>query len=136
MHLLVRDSIRISAIVHELTDPADGALVTFEGIVRNQARGKQVRYLEYEAYESMALTQMEVIVNSALAKWPIHRMALIHRLGRLEIGECSVLIAVTSEHRQAAFDACRYAIDALKEQVPIWKKEYYSDGAVWIEGAA
>ena len=135
MHLLVREPIRVREIVNQLVDPADGAVVTFEGVVRDHAGGKKVLYLEYHSYESMALTQMGAIIRYALKKWPVHRMAIIHRLGRLEIGECSVLIAATSEHRQAAFESCRYAIDTLKQQVPIWKREFYSNGAVWIEGA-
>jgi molybdopterin synthase catalytic subunit len=136
MHLLVREPIQVRQVVQQLVGPADGAVVTFEGIVRDHARGKAVLYLEYEAYESMALTQMEAIIRNALEKWPVRSMAIVHRLGRLEIGECSVLIAVVSEHREAAFEACQFAIDALKRQVPIWKREFYTDGEAWIEGAA
>jgi molybdopterin synthase catalytic subunit len=136
MHLLVREPIQVRQVVQQLVGPADGAVVTFEGVVRDHARGKAVLYLEYEAYESMALTQMEAIIRNALEKWPVRGMAIVHRLGRLEIGECSVLIAVVSEHRKAAFEACHFAIDTLKRQVPIWKREFYTDGEAWIEGAA
>jgi molybdopterin synthase catalytic subunit len=136
MHLLVREPIQAQLVVQQLVGPADGAVVTFEGVVRDHARGKAVLYLEYEAYEPMASTQMEAIVHNALEKWPVRNMAIVHRLGRLEIGECSVLIAVVSEHRKAAFEACQFAIDALKQQVPIWKREFYTDGAAWIEGTS
>jgi molybdopterin synthase catalytic subunit len=93
-----------------------------------------VRYLEYEAYEEMAQPLMEEIVVEARRRWPVTDVRVVHRLGRLEIGEPSVAIAVTAPHRGAAFDACRYAIDTLKATVPIWKKEFYADGAVWLEG--
>lgn len=136
MFQLVRESIKTPEIAARLQTPEDGALVTFEGVVRNHARGKRVLFLEYEAYESMAVKKMEEIGSEALARWPIRRIGIVHRLGRLEIGECSVLIVVTSDHRQAAFEACKFAIDTLKQQVPIWKKEYYADGELWIEGAA
>ena len=112
----------------------DGAVVAFEGIVRNHSHGKRTLYLEYEAYEPMALRKMEEIADDTKQKFAIDRIGMIHRLGRLEIGETSVAIIVTSAHRHAAFDACRYAIDRLKEVVPIWKKEFFEDGAVWAEG--
>jgi MoaE-MoaD fusion protein len=131
---LVRDVIRASEIVDALKAPEDGALVVFDGFVRNNFRGKQTLYLEYEAYEAMALAKMREIGAQIRAKFQIHRLAIVHRLGRLEIGETSVLIAVSSAHRAAAFDACRYAIDTLKRSVPIWKKEYFAGGAVWAEG--
>jgi molybdopterin synthase catalytic subunit len=136
MYRLVREPIPTPAIISQLVQPADGAVVSFEGLVRNHAQGKEVRYLEYQAYESMALIRMEAIGNKALETWPVRSVAIIHRLGRLEIGECSVLIVVTAAHRKPAFEACQYAIDTLKLEVPIWKKEFYLDGAVWIEGAA
>jgi molybdopterin converting factor subunit 1 len=130
---LVRDVIRSAEIVDTLKAPEDGALVVFDGFVRNNFRGKQTLYLEYEAYEPMALAKMREIGAQIRAKFQIHRLAIVHRLGRLEIGETSVLIAVSSAHRSAAFDACRYAIDTLKRSVPIWKKEYFAGGAVWAE---
>jgi molybdopterin synthase catalytic subunit len=108
--------------------------VVFDGFVRNNFKGRQTLYLDYEAYEPMALAKMREIGAEMRAKFPIHRLAIIHRLGRLEIGETSIWIAVSSPHRAAAFDACRYAIDTLKRAVPIWKKEYFAGGAVWAEG--
>jgi molybdopterin synthase catalytic subunit len=110
-------------------------VVTFDGFVRNSFKERKTLYLEYEAYEPMALAKMQEIGEQIHSQFPIHRLAIVHRLGRLEIGETSVLIAVSSPHRAAAFDACRVAIDALKNSVPIWKKEYFADGAVWAEGA-
>jgi molybdopterin synthase catalytic subunit len=114
----------------------DGAAVVFEGVVRNQTRGRRTLYLDYEAYEEMALDQMEGLAEQALKQFAVREVALVHRLGRLEIGETSVLIVVASAHRAAAFDACRWLIDTLKRTVPIWKKEYFEDGAVWADGEA
>jgi len=131
----VREKIATSAIAAELKRPEDGALALFEGIVRNHSRGKQTLYLEYEAYEAMALAKMREIGAQMKERFAIDRLAMVHRLGRLEIGETSVLIAVSAAHRAAAFDACRYGIDTLKQIVPIWKKEYFADGGVWAEGA-
>jgi molybdopterin synthase catalytic subunit len=112
----------------------DGAAVVFEGVVRNQTRGRKTLYLDYEAYEEMALRQMEGLAGEALRGFPVREVRLVHRLGRLEIGETSVLIVVASAHRAAAFEACRWLIDTLKRTVPIWKKEYFEDGAVWADG--
>jgi molybdopterin synthase catalytic subunit len=112
----------------------DGAVAAFEGIVRNHSRGRATLYLEYEAYAPMALAKMREIAAQAREKFAIHRVAIIHRLGRMEIGEASVLIAVSAAHRAAAFDACRFAIDTLKHTVPIWKKEFFADGSAWAEG--
>lgn len=114
--------------------PEDGAIVIFDGMVRNHSRNRETKYLEYESYEEMALKQMRELVEEARAKFAIRNVALVHRLGRIEIGESSVLIAVYSAHRAAAFDACRWIIDTLKKTVPIWKKEYFADGAVWADG--
>jgi len=112
----------------------DGAVVLFDGIVRNNTRGRQTLYLVYEAYEAMALEQMRALAVEATEKFAIRDVVLVHRLGKLEIGETSVLIAVASAHRGAAFDACRWLIDTLKKTVPIWKKEHFVDGAVWADG--
>lgn len=131
---ITRARIATEQIVASLKAPEDGAVATFEGIVRNHSRGKGTLYLEYEAYEPMALAKMREIAARMHADFAIDRLAMVHRLGRLEIGETSVLVAVSSAHRAAAFDACRYGIDTLKRLVPIWKKEYFSDGAVWSEG--
>lgn len=131
---LVREPIDARAVVEALKAPEDGALVVFDGFVRNNFKGKSTLYLEYEAYEPMAYAKMREIGAYVRDHFAIDRIAMVHRLGRLEISETSVLIAVSSAHRAAAFDACRYAIDALKRGVPIWKKEHFVGGAVWAEG--
>lgn len=132
--LLVRDPIDHSALVQHVREPQDGAVVTFDGCVRDHSHGRSTLYLDYEAYEMMALEKIREIADQIRERFAIHRVAIAHRLGRLEIGETSVFIAVSSEHRPAAFEACRYAIDTLKKTVPIWKKEYFVDGAVWADG--
>jgi MoaE-MoaD fusion protein len=131
---IVREPIDTPSIVSSLKRGDDGAVVVFEGTVRNQTRGRATLYLDYEAYEEMALQQMESLAVQSLQQFQIRDVALIHRLGRLEIGETSVLIAVASAHRAAAFEACRWLIDRLKRTVPIWKKEHFADGAVWADG--
>jgi molybdopterin synthase catalytic subunit len=131
---IVRGPINAVAVQAALQRPEDGALTIFDGIVRNQSRGRRTLYLEYTAYERMALQQMEQLAQQALARFAIRDVRLVHRLGRLQIGETSVYIAVASAHRAAAFDACRWLIDTLKTTVPIWKKEYFEDGAVWADG--
>lgn len=108
--------------------------MVFEGVVRNHSHGRATLYLEYEAYEPLAIRKMEEIGCEAKQKFAIDSLGIIHRLGRLEIGESSVAIIVAAEHRGAAFAACQYSIDRLKQIVPIWKKEYFADGAVWAEG--
>lgn len=129
-----RDRIDTQAHLDHLKLPDDGAAVVFEGVVRNNTRGRRTLYLEYEAYEPMALKQMESLSDQAKANYPIRDVVLVHRLGRLEIGETSVLIVVASAHRGPAFEACRWIIDTLKKTVPIWKKEYFEDGAIWADG--
>jgi molybdopterin synthase catalytic subunit len=131
---LVREPIGLETL--QAVSPADGALCLFLGVVRNQNGGRSVTHLEYEAYEAMALAVMEEIEAEARRRWPVTDLRLVHRLGRLEVGEASVAVAAAAPHRAEAFAACRFAIDTLKAQVPIWKKEFYADGAVWIEGAA
>jgi MoaE-MoaD fusion protein len=132
--LLVDKTIDADALIRHVRTGADGAIVTFDGCVRNQSHGRRTLYLDYEAYESMALAKMREIAAEVRSKFSIDRVAITHRLGRLEIGETSVFIAVSAPHRAAAFDACRYIIDTLKRSVPIWKKEYFEDGAVWADG--
>jgi molybdopterin synthase catalytic subunit len=132
--LLVRDPIDHAALVAHVREPEDGAVVTFDGCVRDHSHGRRTLYLDYESYESMALAKMREIAEQIHEKFSIHRVAIAHRLGRLQISETSVFIAISSEHRPAAFDACRFAIDTLKRTVPIWKKEYFEDGAVWADG--
>jgi molybdopterin synthase catalytic subunit len=131
---LVRKPILVDKILETLKGPGDGALATFDGFVRNNFKGQATLYLEYEAYEAMAYAKMREIGAQMREKFSIHRVLMIHRLGRLEVGETSVVIAVSAPHRGAAFDACRYGIDTLKRTVPIWKKEYFVGGAVWSEG--
>jgi MoaE-MoaD fusion protein len=131
---VVREPINTSAVLAKIKQPADGAAVIFEGIARDNTRGRRTLYLDYEAYEGMAVKQIEELAQQALAQFSIRDVAIVHRLDRLEIGEISVLIVVASAHRAAAFDACRWLIDTLKRTVPIWKKEYFEDGAVWAAG--
>jgi molybdopterin converting factor subunit 1 len=133
---IVRDPIDTRGVLEGIKQGEDGATVVFEGVVRSQTRGRRTLYLCYEAYEEMAPRQMEELAEQALKQFQVRDVVLVHRLGRLEIGETSVLIVVASAHRAAAFDACRWLIDALKRTVPIWKKEYFEDGAVWADGEA
>lgn len=131
---LVREPIDPNPLIRHVRAPEDGAIVTFDGFVRSQSHNRPTLHLNYEAYESMALAKMREIAAHLHEKYGIHRVAIVHRLGHLEIGETSVFIAVSAPHRAAAFDACRFAIDTLKRTVPIWKKEYFQDGAVWADG--
>jgi len=131
---LLHSPIDLEATVREVRGDQDGAIVAFDGFVRNESHGRRTQYLVYEAYESMALTKMKEIGQLIHEKFAIHRLVILHRLGRLEVGETSVFITVSAPHRAAAFDACRFAIDTLKRTVPIWKKEYFEDGAVWADG--
>lgn len=131
---LVHERIVPHDIVPSLERPEDGAIVIFDGIVRDNSRGRRTLYLEYEAYDEMALAKLRELASQATQRFAIRNVGLVHRLGHLEIGESSVLIAVFSAHRAAAFDACRWLIDTLKRTVPIWKKEFFEDGAVWADG--
>jgi molybdopterin synthase catalytic subunit len=131
---IVRDRIPTEDIIARIKRSEDGAVVVFDGIVRNHTRNRQSLYLDYEAYEPMALAQMEALADRIIANYKIREVVIIHRLGRLQIGETSVLIVVASAHRAAAFDASRFAIDTLKRTVPIWKKEHFTDGVVWVDG--
>jgi len=135
MYRLVRDPIDVRQVSDGVQKPEDGAVVVFEGVVRNNSQDKAVRFLEYDAYEPMALKKLEEIGSLVKTEFEIRDIAIVHRLGHMEIGECSTVIAVASAHRGPAFDACRFAIDKIKEIVPIWKKEFYEDGEVWIEGS-
>lgn len=121
-------------IVAELKAGSDGAVCVFDGIVRDNTRGRKTLYLEYEAYREMALEQMRSLAEEAIENFGVRDVAMVHRLGRLYVGETSVLIAVASAHRGAAFDACRWLIDTLKRTIPIWKKEQFADGAIWVDG--
>lgn len=124
----------VRELERDVTSSGDGGVVTFQGVVRDNARGKQVRYLEYDAYAEMAEEQMRAIAAEVERRWQTSAVAMVHRIGRLEVGECSVVVVVACPHRAEAFDACRYAIDTLKANVPIWKKEAYADGEEWVEG--
>ena len=121
------------AIAAEVDDPGAGGIVIFSGVVRNETGGRPVKFLEYEAHAPMAEAKMREIGETVRARWAeVKRVAILHRIGRLEIGESSVLIAVSAAHRQDAFEACKYAIDTLKRTVPVWKKEHFEDGEVWV----
>ena len=130
---ITREPIDIAGLRARLLEGDSGAVVIFDGVARNNTKGRPTIYLEYEGYEPMALRTMEQIGREVHERWPINRVGIIHRLGRLDITESSVVIVVTSAHRKVAFEACHYAIDRLKKTVPIWKKEYFEDGAVWVE---
>jgi molybdopterin synthase catalytic subunit len=129
---IVRAPIDLNEVLRSVKSPEAGAIDIFIGTTRNHSNGKEVLSLEYEAYEPMALKLMETLVAEARQRWTISRIAVVHRVGKVEIGEASVIIAVSATHRREAFEACRYAIDALKRDVPIWKKEVFSDGEAWV----
>jgi molybdopterin converting factor subunit 1 len=122
------------AFMPPVSGGTDEAVVTFEGVVRNHSNGRKTLYLDYEAYKPMAVRKMEEIGAEAKEKFDINSVGIIHRTGKLEIGETSVAIVVTAAHRRPAFEACQYLIDRLKQVVPVWKKEYFEDGAIWVEG--
>ena len=124
--------INMQELADFVADPAAGAMATFVGMTRNTNEGRKVVRLEYECYPGMAEKEMMKIAEEALSRWPIRKVAMLHRIGRVDIGEASVAIAVSSGHRHAAFEACHYAINQLKEIVPIWKKELYDGGELWI----
>jgi molybdopterin synthase catalytic subunit len=131
---LTRDAIEAEALVAAAKHGEDGAVIVFDGIVRNNSRGRQTLYLDYEAYEEMATKQMKELAREAITRFEVRNVAIIHRLGRLQVGETSVLIIVSSAHRRQAYEASRWLIDTLKKTVPIWKKETFVDGAVWADG--
>jgi molybdopterin synthase catalytic subunit len=131
---LQREPIDAAPLLARIKEDEDGAVCMFDGIVRNHSRNRRTLYLEYDAYPAMALAGMEALAEEAMAGFPIRDLCIVHRVGRLEIGETSVLIAVASAHRAAAFDACRWVIDSLKRTVPVWKKEFFEGGAIWADG--
>ena len=122
----------VEPLIAEATEETVGAVVTFVGVARRFSRGKRVRYLEYEAYREMAEQKLAAIGAELRRKWPLERVAIRHRVGRLEIGDTAIVIAVGAPHRGEAFEACRYAIDQIKKTVPVWKKEVWEDGEVWV----
>ena len=132
---LQADPIRSDPLIESVRTDADGAVSLFLGTVRNHNAGRKVLYLEYEAYPEMAEAEMRRVADEARERYAIAAVALVHRTGRLEIGEASIAAAVSAPHRAAAFDACRFVVDTLKRTVPIWKKEVFEGGEVWIEGA-
>ena len=131
---LTRQPLDTRTIITRLTQGEDGAVITFEGVVRNNTKGRRTLYLDYECYEPMAVKTLAEIGRALAGEYAISRIALVHRLGRMEIGETSVAVIVTAAHRKAAFDAAFEGINRLKRLVPIWKKEYFVDGEVWVEG--
>ena len=133
-YALTRETIDSAALARRILRGEDGAIVNFEGVARNNTKGRMTRYLEYECYEAMAIKMMAQIGQEIAQSSSIGRIAMVHRLGRLEIGEASVAVIVTSPHRKAAFDAALEGINRLKRLVPVWKKEYFVDGEVWVDG--
>ncbi|MDE2320319.1 MAG: molybdenum cofactor biosynthesis protein MoaE [candidate division NC10 bacterium] len=132
MFEIIDQPLVLEPLVNAVKRSSSGAVVTFLGVVREQTRGRQVRYLEYEAYREMAIPKMREIADEIRRKWEVDEIAMVHRVGRLQIGEASVAIAVSAPHRHEALAACAYAIDRLKEIVPIWKKEVWTDGEEWV----
>ncbi len=129
---IVHEPIDVASILASIADPACGAQCLFIGTTRNNAEGKEVIRLEYDAYEPMALEMITSIAGEAARRWKVHKIAITHRIGPVEIGEASIVIAVASPHRGEAFEACRFCIDTIKRDVPIWKKEFYADGEHWV----
>jgi molybdopterin synthase catalytic subunit len=134
---VTRDPLDLQALTAAIAKEAsgDGAVVAFTGLVRDHNQGRRVRFLEYEAYEPLAIRALELIVTEAREMWPEARLALHHRIGRIEVGDASIIIVAASAHRAQAFAACRYAIERVKQIVPIWKHEHFEGGEVWLEGA-
>jgi molybdopterin synthase catalytic subunit/molybdopterin converting factor small subunit len=133
LYRVVQEPLSPDALAAAVDHPGAGGIVIFSGVVRNETGGRAVKFLEYEAHAPMAETKMREIGQTVRGRWPtVKRVAMLHRIGRLEIGECSVLIAVSAAHRREAFEACQYAIDTLKQTVPVWKKEHFGDGEVWV----
>ncbi len=129
---LLTEPLQAQACINYVASRNAGAIDLFIGTVRNNTKGKPVTRLEFEAYEPMAIAEMRKIAEQAQSRWPVEKMAFHHRTGSLQIGEIAVIIAVSTPHRQASFEACKFAIDTLKQTVPIWKKEIFEDGEVWV----
>lgn len=125
---LTQNVLDVDAVLKAVTTPESGGIDVFIGTTRNHSDGRPVALLEYEAYEEMALRKMEEIVAAARSRWALHKIAIVHRLGKVPVGEASVIVAVSSAHRKEAFEACRHLIDTLKKEVPIWKREHFADG--------
>jgi molybdopterin synthase catalytic subunit len=131
---LTTEQLNVGEIARRVVPPSCGAIVTLDGFVRQITKGKETLYLEYEAYEPMALKELGKLIEAAKNQFEIEHIGIVHRLGRMEIGETSVVISVASPHRRAAFEACEWLIKELKRTVPIWKKEFYVGGEIWIQG--
>jgi molybdopterin synthase catalytic subunit len=129
---IVNENIDIAEVIASVGDPSAGAIDIFVGTTRNHSGGKEVRSLEYQAYEPMASKMMEELADEARRRWHVNTVSIVHRIGRVDIGEASVVIAVSTAHRKEAFEACRFLIDTLKKNVPIWKKEVFADGEIWV----
>jgi len=136
MYLVTSDPIDVHQAEALLADPRAGGVVTFCGVVRDHNEGREVLHLEYECYAEMAQAQLEGIGREIFDRWDAKRVVLIHRIGRLEIGEVAVFVGVSAPHRGAAFEACRHGIDTIKRDVPIWKKEAFVGGEAWVEGCS
>ena len=134
MNRLRREPLDLAAISRSVEDPTCGAVASFAGVVRSENAGRRVTKIRYEAYESMAIRKMEQIADGLKGRWPVRKVAIEHRLGDLEVGETSVVMAVSSPHRDEAFEALRHGMELLKTTVPIWKHEFYVDGDSWIQG--
>ena len=132
MFAVTRDPLDPKALVDFVRRDESGAVALFYGVVRNESEGRRVLHLEYDAYPSMAVKKMREVAQEVRGRWPITEIAIAHRIGRLEIGETSLLVAVSAPHRREAFEACHWAVDRVKEVVPIWKKEYFEGGEIWI----
>ena len=133
---ITREPIDKIALEQRLLTGAAGAVVTFDGVVREQTKGRRVLSLQYEAYEQMAVKEMQKVGAEIRQRWPeVLQIGIIHRFGELKITESSIVIVITSPHRKLAFEACHFAIDRVKETVPIWKKEIFADGEAWVEGS-
>ena len=134
MFAITREPLDPQPLVEAVRKDESGAVALFYGVVRNHNMGRSVQYLEYDAYESMAVKKLREVADEVCAKFPVTGIAALHRIGRLEIGETSLLVAVSSPHRKEAFEACHHAVDRIKETVPVWKKEVWDDGSEWVEG--
>ena len=133
MYRIVEEPLSADAVARAVTVPEAGGVAVFLGVVRNQTAGRRVVALDYEAHIPMAEAKLKEIGEAVYGRWPgVWQVVILHRIGRLEIGESSVLVAVSAAHRRAAFEACHFGIDTLKETVPVWKKEYFEDGEVWV----
>jgi molybdopterin synthase catalytic subunit len=129
---ILTEPLKIQQCIDDVMSSQSGGIDVFIGTVRDATKGKRVVRLEFEAYEKMAIGEMQKIADEVVKRWPVHKIVIHHRTGVLQVGEVPVVIAVSAAHRAAAFDACRYTIDTLKQTVPIWKKEVFEDGEVWV----